>query len=66
MSAAAIDPNEVKCKSKSTWSSYKITGTVEAGGNIKFTYESYDNETATGTTNSKLADKMAGTAEASE
>ncbi len=66
LSAAAIDPNEVKCKSKSTWSSYKITGTVEAGGNIKFTYESYDNETATGTTNSKLADKMAGTAEASE
>lgn len=61
LAAAAIKPADVKCKSKSTWASYKIVGDVQDGGNIVFSYESYTDDKATTGKNTKLSDKMAGT-----
>lgn len=39
---AAIDTSAISCKSKTKWTEYKIKGTVEADGNIKFEYENSD------------------------
>lgn len=36
--AALSDYANTKCKSKTTWTSYTISGTVQADGSIKFTY----------------------------
>ena len=38
MGSAAIELSNVKCKSKTAWTSYVIVGTVNAEGNISFTY----------------------------
>ena len=38
MGNAAIVLSNVKCKSKTAWTSYVIIGTVSAEGNISFTY----------------------------
>lgn len=41
LSEAAIDDlTSIKCKSKTKWDTYIITGKVQADGNIKFTYSS--------------------------
>ena len=38
MKNAAIELSDVKCKSKTAWTSYVIKGEVSAEGNISFTY----------------------------
>lgn len=60
LAEAKILPSDLKCKSKTTWASYKIEGDVQDGGNIKFTYYSYTDKEGTGTDNKALAAKMAG------
>lgn len=35
---ASIQVNDLKCKSKTTWNSYTIQGTVETNGGLTFTY----------------------------
>lgn len=57
---AKIDVKSLKCKSKTTWASYEIKGTVQAGGDIKFSYESYETTDATGSDNGAFAKSMAG------
>ena len=38
---AAIDVDTTKCKSKTSWNKYTITGTVQKDGSIKFEYGSF-------------------------
>lgn len=37
---ASLNPNNIVCKSKTTWTQYVITGTVQTNGGITFTYTS--------------------------
>ncbi len=43
---AAIDIDTTKCKSKTSWNKYTITGTVQKDGSIKFEYGSFVDTTA--------------------
>ena len=40
LTAAAINPDNVACKSKTTWTEFVITGTVKPDGSITFNYTS--------------------------
>jgi type IV pilus assembly protein PilA len=46
MDESGITLANVKCSSKSNWSDYTITGTVESNGSITFTYGSATGPTA--------------------
>lgn len=37
---AALDPDDIKCSSRTRWSQYDITGTVQSDGSIDWTYDS--------------------------
>lgn len=52
---AAIKLSDLKCKSKTTWTSYTINGKVETNGSITFTYTNGGGAAATA-----FADAMAG------
>lgn len=54
LSEAAINVNEWKCKSKTSWDSFVIQGTIEADGSISFDYSS----STDGTANSAFKDAM--------
>lgn len=56
---AAITTTDLKCKSKTKWDSYVITGTSDANGGITFTYTSTLGEG--GKDNGEFAKAMAGT-----
>ena len=55
LSDAAIQLSDLKCKSKTTWTSYTINGKVETNGSITFTYTNTDGASA-----SAFQDAMSG------
>lgn len=57
---AALTLSDIKCSSRSAWGSYKIIGTPQPDGSIKWEYESYPDAAAGGSDNGALASKMKG------
>lgn len=57
---AGLTVGDIKCSSRTEWASYKILGTLETSGAIKWKFESYSDQNASGTNNSKLESKMKG------
>lgn len=52
----AFPSNDIKCASKSAWDAYKVKGTLQTSGAIKWEFESSKD----GTANNKLANAMKG------